>query len=94
MDIREQSPQVVQSLQGRLRRVEGQVRGVQKMLDEGRDCVEVIQQLNAIQAAVQNAADLYLRAHAKDCLLRLGDADAQTRDATVDKLLDLMARAR
>ncbi|MBI5290252.1 MAG: metal-sensitive transcriptional regulator, partial [Chloroflexi bacterium] len=43
---------VKEDLQKRLRRIEGQVRGVQKMLDEDRECHEIIQQLAAIRSAV------------------------------------------
>ena len=42
-------------LQKRLKRIEGQVRGVQKMLDEDRDCHEIVQQLSAIRSAVQGS---------------------------------------
>ncbi len=78
----------------RLRRVEGQVRGVQKMLEDDRECREVIQQLNAVQAALQTTADLYVRAHAKDCLLNAGTTDVRDHEATIDTLLDLMIKAR
>jgi DNA-binding FrmR family transcriptional regulator len=78
----------------RLRRVEGQVRGIQKMLEEDRECREVIQQLNAVQAALQTTADRYVRAHAKECLLN-ADATAQRDpEAMIDTLLDLMIKAR
>ena len=46
-----QSDEVRDNLQRRLRRIEGQVRGVQKMVDDDRDCHEVIQQLSAIRSA-------------------------------------------
>lgn len=88
----------------RLRRVEGQVRGVQKMIEDDRDCQAVLQQLNAAGAALQNATDLFVRAYAKDCLLRMDDAlseekalgEEKLRDraAVIDRLLDLMVKAR
>jgi len=45
----------------RLRRLEGQVRGVQKMLDEGRDCREIVQQLAAIRSAAHQASLILVR---------------------------------
>lgn len=81
-------------LQRRLRRVEGQVRGVQKMLDEERECREVIQQLNAIQAAVRNATSTYMRAYAKDCLLANEQADRADQAALLDDLFELMTRVK
>ena len=47
---------IKEDLMKRLRRVEGQVRGVEKMLDENRDCREVLQQLTAIKSAVQQVS--------------------------------------
>ena len=57
------------ALKLRLRRVEGQMRGVQKMVDEDRDCQEILQQLAAIRSAVQNASEFFLRTYAKECLV-------------------------
>ncbi len=85
---------VKDQLQARLRRIEGQVRGVHKMVEEERACAEVVQQLNAIQAAVRQVADLYMRAHAKDCLLNTDATDVREREAVLDSLLDLMMKAR
>ena len=46
-------PEVADDVAARLRRVEGQVRGIQRMLDEGRDCGEVVAQLAAAKAALE-----------------------------------------
>jgi DNA-binding FrmR family transcriptional regulator len=78
-------------LQKRLRRIEGQTRGVQKMLDDGRECREIIQQMTAIKAAVQNATALYLRAYATQCLR--DDLDnLEGRDQLVADLVGLMSK--
>ena len=86
------SPEIKTQLQSRLSRIEGQARGVKKMLDEDRDCREVLQQLNAINAAIQNATRLYMRAYARECLLNDGAPD--DRALVVDELLVLMERVR
>jgi len=57
----------------RLRRIEGQVRGVQGMLDEERDCREIMQQLAAIHSAVQGASRFFLQEYATACLTDLDD---------------------
>jgi DNA-binding FrmR family transcriptional regulator len=92
MEIRSQA--IAGELQQRLRRIEGQTRGVQRMVDEGRDCREILQQLNAMQSALQSAKDIFMRAYAKDCLLAGEGDSAEQRAAFVDELFDLMARAR
>jgi DNA-binding FrmR family transcriptional regulator len=52
----------------RLRRVEGQVRGVARMVDEDKYCIDIITQITAAQAALDRVALELLREHAKHCL--------------------------
>ncbi len=66
-----QDQDVKQKLLQRLRRIEGQVRGVQSMLNEERDCREVLQQLAAIHSAVQAASRVFLQEYATACLLEM-----------------------
>ena len=88
-----QSQEVKGDLHRRLRRIEGQVRGIQRMLDDDRDCREIVQQLNAAHAAVGNATHLFMRAYAKDCLLS-ASGEGQDPAAVIDDLLDLIARVK
>ena len=64
------STAVKNDLQNRLRRIEGQVRGVQKMLDDDRECQEIVQQLTAVRSAIHNARLQFMRTYARDCLLQ------------------------
>jgi len=57
----------------RLRRIEGQVRGVQTMLDEERDCREIMQQLTAIYSAVQSTSRVFFRDYAAICLVEMDE---------------------
>lgn len=85
-------PEVKEKLLDRLRRVEGQVRGVQNMLNTGRDCREILQQLTAIRAAVHGASLTLLEEYASDCLLRQED-DPQTRQRLLQDLIYLLGKA-
>jgi DNA-binding FrmR family transcriptional regulator len=76
-----QNQEAKEKLIQRLRRVEGQVRGVESMLNEERDCQEILQQLSAIRSAVQSASRIFLQEYATACLLEL---DAE--DPSVNKL--------
>jgi CsoR family transcriptional regulator, copper-sensing transcriptional repressor len=87
------APATKEELQKRLRRIEGQVRGVQKMLDEERDCREIVQQLAAIRSAVQGASVLFMKQYASDCLLSADSADQATRALLVDDLIGLLGKA-
>jgi DNA-binding FrmR family transcriptional regulator len=67
-------------LSNRLKRVEGQVRGVEKMVDEDRYCIDVLTQISAIQAALDKVALGLLDQHAAHCVL--GAADGQQAEKT------------
>lgn len=91
--MKAQAPATKEELQKRLRRIEGQVRGVQKMLDEERDCREIIQQLAAIRSAVQGASVLFMKQYASDCLMSADSSDEAARALLVDDLIGLLGKA-
>ena len=75
----------------RLRRIEGQVRGVQRMLNAGRDCHEVLQQLTAARSALQNAGLIFARHYALQCL---NEPEAGlTNDQLIEQLLAVLSKA-
>lgn len=77
----------------RLRRIEGQVRGVQAMLEEDRDCKEIIQQLLAIKSAVQTTSQTLLEVYAVDCMLDPQlDLDRDARQERVKDLVHLVGK--
>ena len=78
-------------LQKRLRRIEGQVRGVGKMLADDRDCHEIIQQLAAVRSAVQQASMLVVRSYAAQCLLE-PQAGEDQRDV-IEDLISVLSRS-
>ena len=57
----------------RLRRIEGQVRGVQAMLNEERDCQAIMQQLGAIHSAVQSTSRVFLQDYATACMAEMDE---------------------
>ncbi|MEM9713169.1 MAG: metal-sensitive transcriptional regulator [Actinomycetota bacterium] len=64
----------------RLRRIEGQIRGLQRMLDEGQDCRDVVTQLSAAQAALDRVAYRLVAAGLRYCVTHPDDADGMTAD--------------
>lgn len=70
------------------------MRGLQKMIDEDRECGEIVQQLTAAQAALRGATTVFMHAHARECLLSATDAGSTERGALVDELFALLAAAR
>jgi DNA-binding FrmR family transcriptional regulator len=72
----------------RLRRIEGQVRGVQGMVDDDRYCIDVLTQISAVQAALDKVALGLLDDHARHCLVA-GDTDDRADElmAAVGRLI-------
>jgi CsoR family transcriptional regulator, copper-sensing transcriptional repressor len=73
----------------RLARVEGQVRGVSKMVEEERYCIDVLTQIGAIQAALDKVALGLLDEHTRHCVV---EADGAERVEKVDELMAAVGR--
>src|SRR5699024_9918990 len=72
----------------RLKRIEGQVRGIQKMVEEDRYCVDILVQISAINAALKKVGFSVAERHAKHCVshaVKSGDGDA-----AIDELMDIL----
>ena len=76
-------------LQSRLRRIEGQVRGIQRMVAEDRYCIDVLTQVAAIQAALDKVALGLLDGHAHTCVV---GAEAGERDERTAEMMDAVGR--
>ena len=77
-------------LQTRLKRIEGQVRGVERMVDDDRYCIDVITQISAIQAALDKAALGLLDQHARHCVVE-GRGEGEPEELS-DELRAAVAR--
>jgi CsoR family transcriptional regulator, copper-sensing transcriptional repressor len=77
----------------RLRRIEGQVRGVQSMVAEERDCREILQQLASIRSAVQGASLAFIEEYASRCLLDDSSNDHPHREQLLKDLMILLGKA-
>jgi CsoR family transcriptional regulator, copper-sensing transcriptional repressor len=74
----------------RLRRIEGQVRGLQKMVEEDRYCAEIMTQISSVHEALRAVGRELMRNHLKHCAtaaIRHGDGKA---DAMYDELVEMM----
>jgi len=77
----------------RLARIEGQLRGVQKMINEDRDCRDILQQLIAIRSAVQSASLSFLQEVAADCLLNTEEnEDTEVQRSLLNDLIRMMGK--
>jgi DNA-binding FrmR family transcriptional regulator len=73
----------------RLRRIEGQVRGIEGMVDADRYCIDVVTQITAIQAALDKVALELLQEHAKHCVV---GAEAAEQDERTEELMGTVRR--
>lgn len=74
----------------RLRRIEGQVRGVQRMIEEEADCSEILNQITAIKSAVHQAGVIIFQSHARECIARsLQEGES---DQSFEEMVQVMGR--
>ena len=78
-----------EQLLNRLKRIEGQVRGVQGMVEDNRYCIDILTQISATQAALDKVALGLLDEHARHCVM--GAEEAEQGDRT-DELMSAVAR--
>ncbi len=72
-----------QQIEARLNRIEGQVRGLSKMVAEDRYCIDVLTQVSAVQSALESFALLLLRDHTEHCVaeaIRSGEGTDKVRE--------------
>jgi CsoR family transcriptional regulator, copper-sensing transcriptional repressor len=76
----------------RLRRIEGQVRGLQKMVEADRYCADILTQLSSVQEALRAVARELMRNHMKHCATRAMRSGSDEAEAMVNELVDLVHR--
>jgi DNA-binding FrmR family transcriptional regulator len=78
----------------RLKRIEGQVRGLARMVEEDRYCIDIVTQISAVRAALRRAEEEVLRDHVAHCVegaIASGNAGEQRRK--IAELMDVIGRA-
>jgi DNA-binding FrmR family transcriptional regulator len=78
-------------LNKRLARIEGQIRGISKMVDEDRYCTDILAQINAARAALDKVALGILDSHARHCLIGEGGGPTDPHEQ-VDELMTAVGR--
>ena len=86
-------PEIKHAIGTRLRRIEGQVRGLQKMVEEERYCSDVLMQLSSVQEALRGVGRGLLQNHLKHCVTgMIRSSEPEQVDGVVDELMELMYR--
>lgn len=74
----------------RLRRIEGQVRGLQKMVEEDRYCADIMTQISSVQEALRSVGRELMRNHLKHCATAAINAGPEEAESMYDELVELM----
>jgi DNA-binding FrmR family transcriptional regulator len=74
----------------RLRRIEGQIRGLQKMVDDDRYCADIMMQISSVHEALRSVGRELMRNHLKHCASTAIASGSDKADAMYDELLELM----
>jgi DNA-binding FrmR family transcriptional regulator len=78
---------------GRLRRIEGQVQGIQRMVEEDKSCVDILLQLTAVRGAVGQVEKLLLGQHVESCVAEAVRASSsRDRQRKMEELLEVFSR--
>lgn len=85
-------PTQQQQLVTRLNRIEGQVRGIRRMIEEPRLCVEILQQLAAAEAALNRISLAVVKFHAETCVPKSFDQGEAERTKSLSELVDIFDR--
>jgi DNA-binding FrmR family transcriptional regulator len=84
-------PDIQEQALARLRRVEGQVRGIHKMVEEGRYCADILVQISSVQEAMRAVSKLLMRNHLEHCVTdALRSGDRLEAERAYAEVLDLM----
>ena len=84
-------PEIKKSVTTRLRRIEGQVRGLQRMVDEERYCADVLTQVSSVHEALRGVARELMKNHLKHCATEaIRSGEKEQAEAMYDELVELM----
>lgn len=81
-------------VKNRLKRIEGQIKGILKMMDEGKDCKDVITQLSASRSAIDRTIGVIVSANLVECIQQMEENDSRTQEDIVKEAVDLLVRSR
>ena len=82
------------SVQKRLGRIEGQVRGLSKMVDEDRYCIDIVTQISAVRAALRRVEEEVLRDHVAHCVEHaISSGNTADQREKIAELMDVIGRS-
>ena len=82
------------AVQKRLNRIEGQVRGLSRMVEEDRYCIDIVTQISAVKAALRRAEEEILRDHVSHCVEHaIANGDKKDQRKKIAEIIDVLGRS-
>lgn len=81
-------------VKNRLKRIEGQIKGVLRMMEEGQDCKAVITQLSASRSAIDRTIGVIVSSNLIACIENMDETDDRTHEDIVKEAVDLLVKSR
>jgi DNA-binding FrmR family transcriptional regulator len=79
----------------RLRRIEGQIRGIQKMIEEKRYCIDILTQISSIVGALKSVEENILKRHLKGCVREsFAKGNKEEKTKKIDEVIDVLRKFR
>ncbi|WP_251550466.1 metal-sensitive transcriptional regulator [Neobacillus muris] len=81
-------------MKNRVKRIEGQLRGILKMMEEGKDCKQVITQLTATRSAIDRTIGVIVSSNLVDCVQKANDTGEKSMEELVQEAVNLLVKSR
>lgn len=81
-------------VKNRLKRVEGQIKGILRMMEEEKDCKDVITQLSASRTAIDRAIGVIVSANLVECIRQMDESENRTHEDIVNEAVNLLVKSR
>ena len=82
-----------EKLKNRLSRMEGQLRGIQRMMEEGQDCKDVVNQLSAVRSGIERTIGVVVSENLIECV-RESDGDSEQMNELIGQAVNLLVKSR
>ena len=92
MDIENKDEDTKKDILRRLNKIEGQVKGIQRMIESEKQCGDVLTQISAVRAATNKVGILLLERYSKDCILNSINSKEKNNEEVLDEFLTTVKR--
>ncbi len=82
------------SVKNRLKRIEGQIRGVLKMMESQQECKDIVTQLTAVRSAVDRTIGVIVSSNLVDCVIEANQNNGKGMDQSVEEAIQLLIKSR